>query len=62
MASEQKPVDPMFDGHRELELSKLSTVEKLRYMSMQIELLHYVRTKVRRCTPPDSNENTNSDQ
>lgn len=48
--------DPRFDGHRDFELSSLSTVDKLLYMSMQIELRHYIRTHIRRVdeSRPDS--------
>ena len=59
MTEQQKP-DPMFDGHLEFDFSKLSTIDKLRYMSMQIELHHYIRTKVRRVSPLESKESTES--
>ena len=44
----KKTVDPLFDGHPEFNLHDLSVVDKLRYMSMQIELRHYIRTHVRK--------------
>jgi len=50
MRNRKKP-DPMFDGHRVFDLAQLSTVDKLRYLSMQIELRHYVRSRVRRIDP-----------
>lgn len=44
----KKTVDPLFDGHPEFLLRNLSVVDKLRYMSMQIELHHYIRTHVQK--------------
>jgi len=46
-----KTVDSDFDGHLEFRLRDLSTVDKLRYMSMQIELHHYIRTHVHKSSP-----------
>ncbi len=46
-----KTIGSDFDGHLEFRLRDLSTVDKLRYMSMQIELHHYIRTHVHKSTP-----------
>ena len=51
-----KPVHPDFDGHLEFRLRDLPPVEKLRYMSMQIELHHYIRTHVRKSSPEKRTE------
>ena len=50
--AEQPVRDPRFDGHREFDLKSLSTKDKLLYMSLQIELRHYIRTHVRRVDDP----------
>ncbi|MDY0297839.1 MAG: hypothetical protein RB296_11025 [Acidobacteriota bacterium] len=55
--AEQGDRDPRFDGHREFDLKFLSTKDKLLYISLQIELRHYIRTRVRRVDDPRPDSN-----
>ena len=41
-------IHPDFDGHLERRLRDLSPKEKLLYLSQQMELMHFVRNKVKR--------------
>ncbi len=41
-------IHPDFDGHLERRLRDLSPKEKLLYLSQQMELMHFVRHKVKR--------------
>lgn len=61
--ADQGDRDPRFDGHRDFDLKSLSTKDKLLYMSLQIELRHYIRTHVRRVDEPrpDSRDPANPD-
>ena len=43
-------IHPDFDGHLERRLRDLSPKEKLLYLSQQMELMHFVRNKVKRVT------------
>ena len=40
--------DPHFDGHLEMDVTKMSPKEKLLYLSRQIQLKHFIETKVRK--------------
>jgi len=44
----RKKIDPAFDGHLEYPLSKMNPKEKLLYLSMQIELRHFIKHNVRK--------------
>jgi len=43
MKENNKPtlIDPMFDGHLEKPIEKMSTKEKLEYLSLLIEMKYY---------------------
>lgn len=43
-----KEPDPNFDGHLEMDVKKMNPKEKLLYMSRQIQLRHFIKTKVRK--------------
>lgn len=43
-----KTVHPDFDGHLEKPLKEMTPKEKLLYLSLQIELRHQVRTRVKK--------------
>lgn len=45
--------DPLFDGHLETDVTRMSPKEKLLYISRQIQLKHFIEKKVRRVTKPD---------
>ncbi|HMS35502.1 MAG TPA: hypothetical protein PKC91_15580 [Ignavibacteria bacterium] len=53
-------IDPMFDGHLEKPLSKMTPKEKLDYLWMQTVFNWEVRTKVKRVN--DENENSNQNK
>lgn len=40
--------DPLFDGHLETDITKLSPKDKLLYISRQIQLKHFIETKVKK--------------
>jgi hypothetical protein len=40
--------DPLFDGHLEMDITKMSPKDKLLYISRQIQLKHFIETKVKR--------------
>jgi hypothetical protein len=44
--------DPLFDGHLEMDVTKMSPKEKLLYLSRQIQLKHFIETKVRKIPKP----------
>lgn len=44
---EKKP-DPFFDGHLEMDIAKMAPKEKLLYLSRQIQLRHFIKTKVKK--------------
>jgi hypothetical protein len=46
--------DPLFDGHLEMDVTKMSPKEKLLYLSRQIQLKHFIETKVRKISKPDN--------
>ena len=39
--NEKKSIDPMFDGHLEKTIEKMSVKEKLEYLSIAIEMKYY---------------------
>lgn len=51
--SHASDIHPDFDGHLEKRLRDLSPKDKLLYLSQQMELMHFVRHKVKR-VPRDS--------
>jgi hypothetical protein len=44
--------DPLFDGHLEMDVTKMSPKEKLLYLSRQIQLKHFIKKKVRKVPKP----------
>lgn len=46
--------DPHFDGHLEMDVTKMSPKEKLLYLSRQIQLKHFIETKVRKISKSDN--------
>ncbi len=40
--------DPLFDGHLQMDITKLSPKDKLLYISRQIQLKHFIETKVKK--------------
>lgn len=50
-AEENKQIpktDPLFDGHLEMDITKMSPGEKLLYLSRQIQLKRFIEAKVRK--------------
>lgn len=45
--------DPLFDGHLEMNVTRMSPKEKLLYISRQIQLKHFIEKKVRKVTKPN---------
>lgn len=45
--------DPLFDGHLEKDVTKMSPEEKLLYLSRQIRFKHFIDNKVRRIPKRD---------
>jgi hypothetical protein len=43
-----RKTDPLFDGHLEMDITKMSPNEKLLYLSRQIQLKRFIETKVRK--------------
>jgi len=39
--NEKKSIDPMFDGHLEKPIEKMTVKEKFEYLSMMIEMRYY---------------------
>lgn len=46
--SKEKTPDPLFDGHLEMDITKMAPKEKLLYLSRQIQLRHFIKTKVKK--------------
>ena len=44
---------PDFDGHLEQDVTKMNPKEKLLYMSRQIRLRHFIKTKVKKVPKED---------
>lgn len=42
-----KKIDPMFDGHQEIDISKLTIEEKFEYILLHIELIHSLRQGIK---------------
>jgi len=40
--------DPLFDGHLEMDLTRMTPREKLLYLSMQIKLKRFIEAKVKK--------------
>ncbi|MCK4761298.1 MAG: hypothetical protein KAW12_03800 [Candidatus Aminicenantes bacterium] len=47
-AKKNTKTDPLFDGHLEKDVTKMSPKEKLLYLSRQIQLRRFIETKVRK--------------
>lgn len=45
--------DPLFDGHLEKDVTKMSPKEKLLYLSLQIQFRHFIKTKVKKVPKKD---------
>lgn len=45
--------DPLFDGHLETDVTRMTPKEKLLYISRQIQLRHFIERKVRKVPQPD---------
>ncbi len=54
MTRENKSItktDPLFDGHLEKDVTKMAPKEKLLYLSMQIQLRHFIEARVKKVPP-----------
>lgn len=48
MEKNKKIIHPDFDGHQEKTLKEMDPIDKLLYLSMQIQFRYEVRNKVKR--------------
>lgn len=46
--------DPLFDGHLETDVTRMSPKEKLLYISRQIQFKHFIEKNVRKVPKPDA--------